>query len=439
MRIRAWLACLGLLGVACSGGPPHNLLLISVDTLRADQLEPYGSPRSTSPALARFAAEGLVFESAISTAPWTLPAHASLLTGLYPTRHGMQSMLHGLPDGLPHLVDWLAKEGYRTGAIVNSRYLGRRYGWSRGFDSFEYVVETAERAAPTEVHARAGAWLEAAPPQPFFLFLHYYDVHSDYRSLPRYEREWVRPYRGPANGSTGQLLEVERGALVFDDADARNLLDRYAAGVRQFDDGFGALMARLDALGLTETTLVVVTSDHGEEFLEHGGVLHGRTLHDEVMRVPLIVRGPGVPAGARLAGAASLVDVAPTALALLGLSPPPQLDGEDLTPHLAGGSLPERSVFAESDRKNAQNDMLRAVRRGRWKLVLDRFDGDVALYDVVDDPGERVDLARRRPEVVTRLRAELDAFMAREAVAEPRLIRGFDPRELEQLRALGYL
>jgi arylsulfatase A-like enzyme len=436
-RIAGWLLALAL--TACGAAPATNLVIVSIDTLRSDVLQTYGQVRPTSPAILAFASQGLVVETASSPSPWTLPAHASLLTGLYPTRHGVNSLILGLPAEARTLAELLSQAGWRTAAIVNSKYLSPLYGWERGFAEFEYVPETPGEVAPTQVHARATAWLERNASEPFFLFLHYYDVHSDYRSLPRYERELLRPYRGRANGRTQQLLLHERGRIALGSADARNLLDRYAAGVRQMDDGVAALLAALEARGLTGRTLVILTSDHGEEFLEHGGVLHGRTLYEEVLRVPLILRGPGVPAGRRLPGLVSLVDVVPTALSLLGLPVPDGLDGVDLSRHFGDGIPQGRSVFGEADRKVERHDSLRAVRRGDWKLVLDRFTGELALYDLAADPGERVDVSARHPERVRELRAEIEAFMARPPVGQaPKLIE-LDADEMKALQALGYL
>jgi arylsulfatase A-like enzyme len=436
-RIAAWLLALAL--TACGGAPATNLVIVSIDTLRSDVLQAYGEPRPTSPAILAFAGQGLVVETAVSPSPWTLPAHASLLTGLYPTRHGVNSLVLGLPVEAQTLAERLAAAGWRTAAIVNSKYLSSRYGWERGFAELEYIPETPGEAAPTAVHPRAIEWLEQSASEPFFLFLHYYDVHSDYRSLPRYERELIRPYRGRANGSTRQLLLHERGKIALGPRDAPHLLDRYAAGVRQMDDGVAALLAALEARGLAERTLVILTSDHGEELLEHGGVLHGRTLYDEVLRVPLVLRGPGVPAGRRLPGPASLVDVVPTVLSLLGQPVPEGLDGVDLSRHFDGGIPEDRSVFSEADRKIERHDSLRAVRRGPWKLVLDRFTGEIALYDLAADPGERVNVSAEHPERVRELRAEIDAFMARPPVGEaPKLVE-LDADELKALQALGYL
>jgi arylsulfatase A-like enzyme len=436
-RIAACLVALAL--TACGGAPATNLVIVSIDTLRSDVLQAYGESRPTSPAILAFAQQGLVVETAMSPSPWTLPAHASLLTGLYPTRHGVTSLVRGLPAEALTLAERLGAAGYHTAAIVNSQYLSSRHGGDRGFAEFEYIPETPGDAAPTEVHAASIQWLERKVPEPFFLFLHYYDVHSDYRALPRYERELLRPYRGRADGRTRQLLLHERGEVVLGPQDASHLIDRYAAGVRQMDDGVAALLAALEARGLASRTLVILTSDHGEEFLEHGGVLHGRTLYEEVLRVPLVLRGPGVPAGRRLPGLASLVDVVPTALSLLGLPVPPGLDGVDLSRHFDAGLPQDRSVFGEADRKIERHDSLRAVRRGDWKLVLDRFTGELALYDLAADPGERVDVSAAHPERVRELRAEIEAFMARPPVGEAPEVVELGTEEIEALRALGYL
>ena len=173
--------------------------------------------------------------------------------------------------------------------------------------------------------------------------------------------------------------------------------------------------------------------------MDHRGVLHSRTLFEEVIRVPLILRGPGVPAGVRMPGPASLVDVVPTILGLLGLPPAPGLDGVDLSRYWDPVQPLERAVFAEADRRNKRNDSLRAIRRGRWKLVVNRFSGATALYDLEKDPGEKRDVKKRKPGITDGLRKELGAFMAREPLGEPKPLRDFDEEELQALRELGYL
>jgi len=439
-RALGWLA-LGLLvaGSACAPPRPRNLVLVSIDTLRPDLLGCYGHERPTSPALDTLAAGGVLFETALAAAPWTLPSHASLLTGLYPSRHGVRRAGAVLPDDVVTWAAWLRERGFTTSAIVNSHWLGRETRLERGFDGFVWVEENVRRRRPSRVGELAARWLAEGPAEPFFLFLHFYDVHSDYASLPSYEERFRQPYDGPADGSTRQLRAVREGRASLGPDDVRHLLDLYAAGVRQMDDALARLLRALRDLGLRENTLLVVTSDHGEEFLEHEGVLHGRTQYEEVLRVPLILAGPGVPAGVRVREPVSLVDVMPTALTLLALPAPAGLDGLDLGPLFAGAgaTLGERILFAEADWRNEEDDVLRAVRSGRYKLLVDRRSGARRLFDLDRDPGERVDVQADHPELARQLHAALEAFArgARE-VAPPAELT---PEERERLQALGYL
>jgi len=228
---------------------------------------------------------------------------------------------------VPTLAAILAAEGFATVAIVQSHWLGERHGLPRGFESWERLAESVEGGR--RVGEEAVAWLEAHSARPFFLFLHYYDLHSDYAPAPRHRERFTSSYDGPVDGTTAQLLEVRAGRLTLDERDLRHLSDLYDAGIRQLDDRLAELFARLDELGLRDSTLVVVTSDHGEELGEHGGVPHGRTMHRELLGVPLLLHGPGVPRGRRVRELATLADVVPTVLGRLGIEAPPS-DGIDL-------------------------------------------------------------------------------------------------------------
>jgi arylsulfatase A-like enzyme len=300
------------------------------------------------------------------------------------------------------------------------------------------VKESVERREPSrEIVDQAIEWIRAAGDRRFFLFLHTYDVHSDYRSRPEYEREFVRPYDGAADGSTAQLIGQRAGKVVLERGDMGHLVDLYDAGIRQMDDEIGRL---LTALGDARDTLVLLTSDHGEEFLEHGGVLHGRTQYEEVVRVPLIVRGPGVPRGVRVATTASLVDVMPTILAAAAAPPVAGVDGADLAPTWAGGgaALGERHLSCEADHNNVEPDMTRAVRHRKDKLHWNRVTGALQLFDLGADPGELVDTAARRPEAVAALRVELDRFRAARGAGGGDSVT-LTPEQVERLKSLGYL
>ena len=431
---------LALLVSGCASDPPRLLVLISIDTLRPDHLGAYGYERATSPLLDAVAAVGVLFADVTTTSPWTLPAHASLLTGLYPNRHGVRSTGAVLPAEVATLAAELSAHSFRTAAIVNSVYLKREQGFDRGFDEYLYVRELVSQREPSRlITDRAVQWLERHGDGPAFLFLHYYDVHSDYASLPAYEASFARSYRGRADGTTRQLLRWRHGQETsVRPSDADHLRDLYDAGIRQLDDELGRLFEFLAASGLADATLLAITSDHGEEFFEHGGVLHGLTQYRELVRVPWLLRGPGVPAGRRIEEPVSLVDVVPTLMSALAVPAPAGLDGLDLTRLWNGdGRLPERTLFSGADHNKRPPDATASARRGRFCLHLDRPSGRLALYDLARDPGEKTDVAAQEPDVVSRLRAELAEREGGARAVAPR--RELAPEEIEGLRSLGYL
>jgi arylsulfatase A-like enzyme len=307
------------------------------------------------------------------------------------------------------------------------------------------VKESIKLAEPTKVEAKAHEWLSKHNGKPFFLFLHYYDVHSDYHSLPRYEKQFVRPYQGIADGSTLQLLlfrkNLEKRFHFFslDDNDVKHLIDLYDAGIRQMDDGMARLFALLEKKDMLDNTLIIVTSDHGEEFMEHGGVLHGRTQFQELIHVPLLIRGPGLPHSKRLRHIASLVDVMPTILALQGISPPASLDGINLCPlwQKSNAQLPQRYIFAEADHNNTIHDVKRAIRHQRYKLHYDRSSKETQLYDLFDDPQEKVDVAHKHTQLVDSMFSSLKDFININKTG--RKLEPLAPEEIKNLKSLGYL
>ncbi len=439
--IAALLLLAGVMAPGCrrdaESRPPRRIVLISIDTLRPDHLGAYGYPRPTSPVLDAVAKQGVVFEDASAPSPWTLPSHASLLTGLYPSRHALTSHEVRLPESVATLASLLEAGGFVTAAVVNSHNLSSLFGLERGFREFQYVKELVSQREPSRsITDQATEWIRRYVGQRLFLFVHYYDVHSDYRSRPEYEQQFVRPYTGSADGTTAQMIASRAGQLAFREEDAQHLIDLYDAGIRQMDDELARLFTAVDD---GEETLLVITSDHGEEFLEHGGVLHGRTQFEEVVRVPLILRAPGIPRGVRVATPVSLIDVMPTLLAAAGLAVPPSLDGADLAPTWrgAGRELGERHFYYEADHNNAEPDVTRAVRHRKDKLHFNRLTSAVTLFDLTTDPGEHVDLVGRRPEVSADLRAKLDAF--REVHREAGGAVTLSPEQQERLRSLGYV
>ena len=364
------------------------------------------------------------------------------------------------------LADILADHGFRTAAVVNSYYLSRRFGLDRGFRDFVYVKESVESIRRSDpITDQAIEWLSRYPDQPLFLFVHYYDLHSDYTALPRYLEEFVQPYDGHLDGSTAQLLDFREGSFAIDAGDAAHLLDRYDASIRQMDDDLGRLFSFLREQGWLDQSLIVVTSEHGEAFLEHGTVLHGQNQYQEVQRVPLVIRSPDHFAARRIDLPVSLVDVAPTLLSLLGIKPPEPLDafgaidafdGMDLSPLFASNGaepdraagknrpdanalrelLPIRVLFGEADHTAEAFDITRSVRRGKVKLHFNRLTGRHKLYDLEHDPGEQHDIAPRWVALAKELLAELSRFEDSQRLEAP--VIDLSPEEREALERLGY-
>jgi arylsulfatase A-like enzyme len=428
-------------------GPARNLILISLDTVRPDHLGAYGYDKNTSPTIDRLAAAGALFTDTVAVSPWTRPSNATLLTGVYPLHHGARSFRTVLAKDVPSLPELLGQAGFQTAAIVSSIAIDETSGLDRGFDSFRYVSEWQNlpggerrpRDPGSSVTRNAIHWLSGRGETRFFLFLHYYDAHSDYSPRAEYRRLFAGDYSGPVTGSTDQLMEVVEGRRRLSEADVVQLTRLYDAGIRQLDAEIGELLRHLDEQDLARDTAILVTSDHGEEFMEHGGVLHARTYYREVIDVPLVVAGPGVPPGWRSDAVASHIDIAPTLLGLAGLPVPSAMDGLDLGRHWGRGPLPpeDRILFAEADHSNETSDQYRMVRTARYKLILNRRNGVARFYDLVADPDERHDVRLKHLADVNEQLAALHDFEATRVVSRRSLDLSRERREA--LRQLGYV
>jgi arylsulfatase A-like enzyme len=421
--------------------PPRHVVLISIDTLRADHVGCYGYAKATTPNLDALAAESIVFENASTAAPWTLPAHASLLTGLYPSHHGAREERDSLSPDVATLAGALRANGFATGSVVNVVFVSAWFGLDRDFDSQELVPNNERpRGTAREVTRKGLAWLDAQGERRTFLFLHYFDVHSDYTAVSRF-REPFATQPGRLHGRTRELYQLNyqlnMGRNPPEAPDVAHLVALYDAGIRQLDHDLGALLASLRERGRLADTLLVVTADHGEEFLDHGRFSHGRH-YQELLHVPLIVRLPGgASGGARIAEPVSLVDVAPTILAAVGVAGAAATDGVDLAPlwRGAGPARASRRIFAQTG--PYMGDAFRSVREGAFKLILDRETGRRELYQLADDPGERTDVAQQHPEVVERLGGAIEELEATALGATPAV--ELDPEATARLRELGYL
>ncbi len=323
------------------GAPVERILLISVDSLRADRLGCYGNPRDTSPAIDRLARDGVRFAEAWSTTSWTLPAHMSLMTGRYVLSHGVYADRDQLPGGIPTLAEGLHAAGYATGGVVAMIYLNGRYGFDRGFEYYDDHTAPEETAAASwgdepapVVTDLAIRWLEQHRRDRFFLFLHYWDVHYDYIPPAPYDAMFDPDYKGSITGKNFIFNRAVRAGMPA--RDLEHLLALYDGEIRWVDDHIAKLLRFLGEAGLYESTAVIITADHGDEFFEHGFKGHRRTLYREVTQVPLVIRAPGARAGTVVDVPVSLVDVMPTVLELAGQQVPAGVEGISLVPWLFG-------------------------------------------------------------------------------------------------------
>ena len=406
-----------------------NLLLITMDTTRADSLGAYGRSLSPTPNLDRLASKGVLFEQVVTTNPETLPSHSSLFTGRWPFVHGVRA--NGgylLSEGNVTLAEHLRDLGFATGAEVAATVLRQETRVIQGFEHYrgaespgvtlKMVPFLDEHGEPDErnTSTRVGAdiarfgieFLREHRNEPFFLWLHFFDPHSPYRAPPSFNRK-------------------------FPD-------DPYLAEVASADFQIGMVLRELEALGVSDRTLIALTSDHGEGLREHGEPSHSFFVYDTVMRVPMILAGlPDLPRGKRVASLVRTIDLAPTVLDLLDVPPLPKTDGRSLVGLMRGDEEPSDLVgYGEASRFMATFDLplLRFIRDGRWKYI---HKVGPELYDVVADPGELENLASVHPEVVDRLRGRLESMLA-EAPPPPEDSQAeIDAMTASQLMALGYV
>lgn len=428
-----WLAtacCVSLLVFsACSGTSrrdanqslqvPENIVLITIDTLRADHLGCYGDRSARTPNLDALAARGTRFAQAVTAVPLTLPSHASILTGTYPPAHGVRDMggfvLGALP---PTLATVLARAGFRAAAFVGSFSLDHQFGLNQGFETYDDQmpatsdlgtgVHEPERRAEAVVD-RALGWLQARPSGRFFLWVHLFDPHTPY--------EPPEPYR---TRFSGRLYD---GEIAYTDAQLGRFLEAFRAAE------------------LTERTLFAVLGDHGESLGEHGEATHGVFLYDDAVRIPFLVAGPGVPAGKVVDAQVRSIDLAPTILAALGLAPESQMQGASLWPLIKGqANLPAESRFAYLETIYPRTHMgwseLRAVRTAEWKYIQAPQE---ELYDLRIDPSESRNGLKFNPAVLERYKAVMGSILGASGQGEILKAGQVSDEARQELASLGYV
>jgi arylsulfatase A-like enzyme len=420
--------------IAAAGDARPNLLLVVVDGLRADRVSPSAS--SPLPEIARLAREGVFFTEARSAAPWTRASIATLFTGVLPSQHGVETEApdDALPDALPTLAQQLRAAGYETAAFSANLHLDPAFGLTRGFGESRAFHEDG-----SEVVARALRWIETAR-APWFAFVFIMDTHHPWRHRAQHDLSSGidAPLRSAAELGAAATRRA-RGVAEPTPDEVRKLVALYDENARYADAQLGVLRSRLAQRGELERTLLVVTADHGEAFGEHGDFFHGYDLYDELVRVPLVVRGPGIPAAQRR-DAVSLADLGHSLLRWLAVPGAQGLPGRDLRTPCEGP--PEACAsFFETRFRGAD---LAGVAAPPWKLVLDRKTRGSTLFELARDPLERSDAsaadgkrAHSLQQVLTRRLAE--ARRARVEGGASSSGSAIDPATAEALRALGYV
>jgi arylsulfatase A-like enzyme len=437
---------------ADSSARPH-IVLISLDTLRQDHLDACGHTRLTAPHLDRLLGESVFFTAAQAPSHWTMPSHMSVFTSLSPDIHQVTR-----PDGtsrlaadIPTLAGSLGEAGYLTAGFATCGFLKGIMGFDRGFDRYSLRYNNARRQNRL---ARDWAWSNRDRNQ--FIFLHYFDAHSDYRTLPYdapfgFDRLWSnlepeQTFSGCSPGgefcASSYMIRLNKEGVQLEPAQSRAISVFYDRGIRQLDFHLAQLVAWLKDLGLWDSSLVVLFSDHGEEFQDHGKLLHHQ-LYGELISVPLIVKLPGGKhGGKRIATPVEIVDIAPTILSLIGEPVPQLMQGKSLVPLIEEHSLPdtgEAALFSWSS-------IAGTVTRGKWKLTVHTLGEPETLYNLAADPAERFNVAQQYPEILDQLHRLLKEQRQRNRQIADSLSTsqsmpggGFSDEERRRLELLGYV
>ena len=458
-RVTGWgLTLLSLLVIAVvprlplvAGASGRPIILVSLDTMRGDRLGAAGYPKPVTPHLDSLASEGVMFEQATSTAPWTLPSHASIFTSLLPFNHGSTRETRPLRPSLSTLAERLRNAGYRTAAFTGGAYVSSGFGFGQGFEIYEDHDEGKELGG-RKIAAAALAWVRSVQDQPFFVFVHTYEIHFPYTHTKFVDESFISQGLKPMD--VEELAAVYSGKKVLPPEYRRFESELYDGGVASADTVMGGMLEQMDKEGILDRAILVVLSDHGDDLWDHDDFWspgHGHSVYQELLHVPLIIRAPGlVAAGGRIRTPVSLLDVLPTLLAFEGIPGEPEDQGRSLAPYLSRGSEPA-SVPMNAEATEYGPDRF-ARRDGNLKVIITPKPEDVRagvtvhlrpleVFDLLSDPGEKHDLSAAPPPeasaTIEELWKRIERVWRRGSGADH---NGPIPKELqERLRSLGYV
>lgn len=402
--------------VEIPGKKVKNVIILLIDTLRADKLTAYAKTRVKSTVFEKFAGESALFERCQANSNWTKPSCTSVLTGLHPDSHKARGHSSRLASSVKMASEIFIASGFSTGAFIANGYLAKEFGFNRGWTRYVNYIRETKNTDAQNVFKDSLEFIKEHSDKPFFTYIQTIDPHVPYDPPDEFLKVYdAQSYEGPVRPrSTGNILEqFKRKKIELNARDRRRLEALYDGEINYHDVHFGHFLDGLKTLGVLDDTIIIACSDHGEEFFDHDSVGHGHTLHQELLHVPLVMRAPGlVPKGKRISADVGLADVLPTALAATGQAVPTGMEGANLIP-AANGALEDplgaafSSFWSEADSRNLQW----SVRTGKWKM---RMRGPVNTYihNLEQDPREKMDADEKYPIALRALRIALGQFIA---------------------------
>jgi len=434
--------------------PKHNIVLVILDTVRADALGCYGNPDNPTPHIDEVAAQGVRFDQAISTSGWTVPAVASLLTGTWPTIHGAFGKGTDLKftvirDEVPTAAEVLKAKGYNCLGFANAAFVSPMLHFDRGFDVFDhtYAYNWNVRRADETIDA-AVKLIGEHRRDSNFVMIHLFDAHLDFDPPGDYATKHTGGRSDPPTPLTMDVckaLQTGDGMLPPVPEDIQYVKGVYQGEVDFIDAQIGRLVTELKSMGIYDQTTLILVADHGEEFWEHGGFEHGHTLYDELVRIPLIVKLPGgtTPARRVVDDQVRIVDIMPMVFELVGVDQPPSFIGQSLMPLIMGEPAKPRIAYSESTLYGGEKLSWRA---GDYKYIIDIapiVENRVELYNLQRDPGETLNLVESEANIAERLHTDMLSFFQGIVKQSGEMSRpesaDMSPKNIEQLRSLGYI
>jgi arylsulfatase A-like enzyme len=441
---------IGFAGCTSPTPPPRNIILISLDTLRADHLGCYGYHRDTSPCIDTFAKESVIFEKAVVQSPWTLPSHMSIMTSLYPSFHGVIGPDNRLADEHVTLAELLKGAGYKTAAFADGAFLRKVYGFCQGFD----LYDGDEKIGIKRILPKVKKWLDENKSKPFFLFLHCYDIHFPYAPPAPYDKIFHDfSYTGHLTPDVETIKAARYKKITTNDDDVRHFVALYDGGIRYTDAHIGEFLAYLKEAGLYDQSLIIITSDHGEEFKEHGSFDHWQLYYRPNLHVPLIMRIPDYPKKEiRIKDLAQSIDIMPTILELAGRPAHPKAQGQSLVSLINGQkTFLNRTIWKSYNAWEKDSVISFAEQPGEspgaydcsiindgYQMVYKLKPYSIELFNIITDPLTQNNIAEGCKDISERLSSKVNDYLNKKNMYWGPTAT-LDEETREQLKALGYV